>query len=134
MKRQDEGQFYGPPDLQARNLSDVQIRSLIAIAAAKSTRVVMSNHFYQIGGKIFRQREGSPIGVDLSVESCSLYMTNWDHKYLSKLRKLGLTIDLYIRYVDDIVIGLREIHHQWTYDRVRGKMNFVADRVNILPG
>ena len=124
MKRQDQSQFHGPPIRQPGDLSDVQINKLLAIAAARSTKTVMENHFYQIGGKIYHQREGSAIGVDLSVESCSLYMTNWDQKFLGKLKKLGISIDMYFRYVDDTVLGLREIHHGWSYDRKKGVMTF----------
>ena len=94
----------------------------------------MENHYYQIGGKIYRQKEGSAIGVDLSVESCSLYMTNWDKMFLDKLKRLCITVNLYFRYVDDIVIGLRGIHHGWYYSTLLKKMIFDADRVPVLPG
>ena len=110
LKRQSEEQFQGPPMEQTVNLLPKHVRALIAIADAKSIKTVMDNHFYQIGGKIYRQREGSAIGVDLSVETCSLYMTDWDQKFLKKLKELGIKVDLYFRYVDDIVIGLRGIH------------------------
>ena len=125
--------FQGPPQNITRDLSDVQVQCLIAIAAAKSTKVVMENHFYQIGGKIYRQKEGSAIGVDLSVESCSLYMTSWDQKFLSKLKKHGIAVDMYFRYVDDIVIGLRGIHCGWYYSSTLKKMVFNPDRPSILP-
>ena len=124
MRRQAEEQFDGPALEEPRNLSHEQVRSLIAIAAAKSTKVVMENHFYQIGGKIYRQREGSAIGVDLSVESASLYMTDWDDSFLKKLKKLGIRHDVYLRYVDDIVIVLKGIHHCWYFCARRGRMVF----------
>ena len=73
----------------------------------------MENHFYQIGGCLYQQREGSAIGVDMILEAASLYMTTWDEMFLKKLRKLGIKVDLYFRYIDDIVIGMRGIHHCW---------------------
>ena len=134
LTRQEENQFQGPPINNPGDLSHVQVRSLLAIAASRSTKVVMENHYYQIGGKIYRQKEGSAIGVDLSVESCSLYMTNWDKMFLDKLKRLCITVNLYFRYVDDIVIGLRGIHHGWYYSTLLKKMIFDADRVPVLPG
>ena len=60
----------------------------------------MSNHSYQIGRKLYKQREGSAIRVDMSVESCSLYMTCWDNKLLSKLKELDLKVEVYFRKVN----------------------------------
>ena len=45
MRRQTEEKFIGPALEEPRNITSVQIRSLIAIAAAKSTKVVVENHF-----------------------------------------------------------------------------------------
>ena len=85
LRRQSEEQFTGPPREHHRNLSTSQVRELIAVFAAKSVRVVMTNHFYQIGGRLYQQKEGSAIGVDMSVEAASLYMTTWDEQYLRNL-------------------------------------------------
>ena len=54
-------------------MQPTEVRKLIAIATGASVATVMKNHYFQIGGKIFRQVDGAAIGVDLAVESCSLY-------------------------------------------------------------
>ena len=133
IKRQAENQFQGPALEHHRNLSSDQVRCLLAIAVAKSTEVVMSNHYYQIGGNIHKQTEGSSIGVDLSVETASLYMTTWDNAFLSKLRKLGIKIDTYFRYVDDIVIIMKGINHGWCFSAADKKMIYHHDRLPTLP-
>ena len=58
-----------------KNLSQDNIRRLRGIAASKSVKTVMENHYFTIGGKIFRQVDGSAIGLDISVETASLYMS-----------------------------------------------------------
>ena len=74
------------------------IRRLVGIAASTSVRVVMQNHFFKIGGDIYRQRDGSPIGLDLSVETASLYMSLWDNRFRRKLKSLGIGLEVYFRY------------------------------------
>ena len=124
MKRQSEDQFQGPPMEQLGNLTPGVIRKLVAIAAGKSVSTVMQNHFFQIGGKIYKQKDGAAIGLDLSVEACSLYMTKWDHTFLAKLRRMGIHVSRYIRYVDDIVILLRAISPGWSFDLRSKKLVF----------
>ena len=108
-------------------------RQLIAMLTSKSVKVVMENHYFQIGGRIFKQREGSAIGVDMSVEGASLYMLTWDDQFLKKLKKLGIKVELYFRYVDDIVIGLNGIHHGWMFDGRSGRMVFDENREKTMP-
>ena len=53
MKRQAKSQFQGPPLEQPENLSPDDICRLLGVAASKSVRTVMKNHYFTIGGKIF---------------------------------------------------------------------------------
>ena len=55
----------------------------------------MRNHYFSIDGKIWKQRDGSPIGLDISVEIAGLYMSMWDKLFLDKVRKAGLKLRLY---------------------------------------
>ena len=133
MKSQDNSKFQGPAMKPSGDLSHDQVRELVSLVAAKSTHIVMDNHFYQIGGKLFKQSEGSAIGVDLSVETCSLYMTCWDDKFLRKLKRLGISVDMYFRYVDDIVMGIKGIHPAWSFSKRMGRMIFDPNNVSDKP-
>ena len=82
LKRRSERQFRGPPQREAGDLTNSQVNTLLGIASSISVKTVMENHFFTIGGKIYKQSEGSPIGVDLSVESASLSMLVWDSRFL----------------------------------------------------
>ena len=115
IKRQAENQFQGPPLEPAGNLTVDLTRRLLAIAASRSVKTVMENHYFTIGGNIYKQTDGSAIGLDISVETASLYMSSWDATFLSRLNRLGIKTELYKRYVDDIVIILRGINQGWYY-------------------
>ena len=129
LKRQSEDQFQGPPLEQTDGMTTTTVRKLIALAAGESVTVVMKNHFFQIGGEIYRQKDGAAIGLDLAVESCSLYMTRWDRQFLRKLKKLGISVKMYKRYVDDIVVIMKAINPGWSYDAAKDRMIFKDDQI-----
>ena len=89
---------------------------MLTFSCGRSVRTVMSNHFFKIGGQVYRQRDGSPIGLDLSAETACIYMTLWDTKLRRKLKSLGLDISLYCRLVDNILIIMRGIALGWSFD------------------
>ena len=76
----------------------------------------MANHFYTIGDVIRRQTEGGSIGSDLTGEAARLYMLQWDKMFLEMLKKEGIRLDLYSRYVDDMVIIARAIGRGWFWN------------------
>ena len=61
----------------------------------------MSNHLYQYDGKVYKQVDGGPIGLEITGVLARLIMLWWDGKFLEKLRKLGINLEQYLRYVDD---------------------------------
>ena len=67
------------------DLDNSKTKKLLGLFTAESTKTVMNNHYFSIDGKIYRQVEGCPIGLDLSVEAASLIMLLWDRKILAKL-------------------------------------------------
>ena len=83
----------------------------------------MSNHFYKIGDEIKKQTDGGAIGVDLTNEVACLYMLRWDRKFRRKLRRLGIEVILYRRYVDDITVILNRITRGWRYDDKSDKLD-----------
>ena len=122
LKKQSNAQFQGPPEKGVEDLSPELIRRLLSIACAGSVRYVMEHHYFTIAGDIFCQKDGSPIGLDLSVETASLYMSIWDQKFSERLRKLGIRTYIYKRYVDDIFLALQGIGEGWVYDCKAKKM------------
>ena len=87
----------------------------------------MENHFYSIDGKVRRQLEGGAIGSVLTGDNARLYMLRWDSKYRLKLKKLGINLDLYVRYVDDTVVVCSAINRGWRYCSVNNRMEYSRD-------
>ena len=91
----------------------------------------MSNHFYTVGGNLYRQADGSPMGLDTSVEASDIYMLIWEKAFLDKLTRLGWLMLLYKRYVDDICTLTLALNKGWYYDRIQDKMMYDKDHANI---
>ena len=130
LKRKSEAQFQGPPLEDWRGIDKATLKHLLGIACAKSVEVVMTNHYFTIDKRIFRQKDGSPIGLDMSVEVASLYMSLWDKSFRDKLRKLGIKVDVYTQYIDDILIVTRAINPGWDFCLKRKTMIFDPDKAN----
>ena len=114
LKSPKDSQFYGKPPLPANDMDQNDTRMFLGIAIGYGVKCVMKNHFFKIGGRIFRQRDGGAIGLDLTVEIASLYMSMWEYEYLEKCRSLGIHLDIYGRYVDDIFIVCDAINPGWS--------------------
>ena len=130
LRRKSKAQFQGPPLEDWRGIDKATLKHLLGIACAKSVEVVMTNHYFTIDKRIFRQKDGSPIGLDMSVEVASLYMSLWDKSFRDKLRKLGIKVDVYTRYVDDILVVARAINPGWDFCLKRKTMIFDPDKAN----
>ena len=61
----------------------------------------LSNHTYCVGDQMYLQVSGGPIGLQLTGAVSRAYMMRWDRLYLDKVKKLGIGMQLYERYVDD---------------------------------
>ena len=64
--------------------------------------VVMKNHTYEFANTIRKQREGGPIGLDLTGTIAKIFMKWWDRQLLGKMEDAGMVIKMYERYIDDI--------------------------------
>ena len=106
------------------------MNKLIALVVSAGTKMCLENHVYQIDGTVRRQAEGGAIGSDLSGENPPLYMLSWDCKFRKRLRKLGILIAFYTRYVDDTVCLLQSIQKGWTYSPDKDKIIFTKELAN----
>ena len=77
-------------------------RLMFSKAMEIAVKVCFRNHLYQFKGLVYRQTEGGPIGLRLSMAVSRIVMGMWD-KQLSKLGEAsGWVIHLLKRYVDDV--------------------------------
>ena len=49
----------------------------------------MKLHDFKFDGKIYRQKIGGAIGMDLTEELADVYICEWDNKFKSKMRDRG---------------------------------------------
>ena len=96
--------------------NDQQLKSAMALALGDMVQQAMNNHYFKIGDNIYRQSDGSAIGSDLSGEVARIYMLLWDLMFKDKLQSLDLSRDLYVRYVDDILMSMIRISRGLKYD------------------
>ena len=92
--------------------------------APSAVDVCMSNHYYTIGGEIGRQMEGGAIGSDLTGEEARIYMFLWDNKLMDKCKDLGILVNLYKRYVDNMNIVMRALGKGWLYNKKKKILEF----------
>ena len=116
-----------------REPTEKEIKKLVGLVAASAVETCMSNHFYTVGGEVRLQTEGGAIGSDLTGEVSRLYMLQWDHKLREKCRKLGIIMDLYRRYVDDMLIVMRAVGRGWSYNRKKNILEYSPNNIREEP-
>ena len=104
-----------------------ETREMLGEAAAISIGAVMQHHYLTIGCKIYRQTEGGSIGLDLTTEISSVYMSLWDEEFIKLWKHLGIQVDLYRRYIDDILMIMGEINPGWYFNTKKKILEFDPD-------
>ena len=74
-----------------------------------AVNAILNNHVYKFGNKFYKQRQGGPIGLRLTGVVARLVMDGWTRTFKEKLAAAGVTLDVIIKYVDDINMGIRPI-------------------------
>ena len=64
------------------------------------------------------------IGSELTGEIARNVMIYGDKKFLKKVKDLGINVDLYGRYVDDVITALNTINRGWDYNPISNKMEY----------
>ena len=78
-----------------------QQKKMLALVISAGVKMVMSNHTYKVGDIFYHQAEGGAIGLELTGAVSRPFMIRWDRLYLEKVRKAGVTMRMYERYIDD---------------------------------
>ena len=65
---------------------------------------VMDGHVYKFDDKIWRQKSGGAIGLEMTGELAGVFMMWWDRKMRERLSDEGVNLQMYKRYVNDINI------------------------------
>ena len=84
-------------------------KRMLAEALNIAVQFTMKNHLYQFDGKVMRQKRGGPIGPGLTGDVAQVFMVWWDQQMIKKLEANGMRVLLYLRYVDDIIVVVRDM-------------------------
>ena len=87
--------------LPARKPGVRQQKRMLALAVCFGVKTVLSNHTYRMGDLTYLQASGGPIGLELTGAVARPFMMCWDKRYLEQVRKAGIDMELYKRYIDD---------------------------------
>ena len=69
----------------------------------------MTKHFYSFNNQLFRQTQGAGIGNAASEKLGKSLLKRFDRKFMKALKKCKVEVDLYGRFVDDIVTALASL-------------------------
>ena len=87
--------------IRAREPTEQECHRMIALMLQKAIEVVMRNHTYRFDGKLYKQKDGGPIGDEMSQAVARITMIWFDEKFLERCSERGMEIEFYKRYVDD---------------------------------
>ena len=85
----------------ARSPGRKQKKRMIGLTLAIGIQACMESHVYKVGDQTYLQKEGGPIGLELTGAVSRAFMWRWDRMYLERVREAGIKMPLYERYVDD---------------------------------
>ena len=101
--------------VRTEGLSEGMKKLLVAILVKTLLIVLMDSTCYTFGGELYKQLHGAGIGLRSSACAAKLVMGKLDKKWASMQRLWGLSVQLYIRYIDDLRIYLRPIAKGWRW-------------------
>ena len=83
-------------------------------------RTTFNTHVYRWGGKIYRQKKGGPIGLRASGTVANVTMEVWIKSLEKKLSDAGCEIFLLRKYVDDVIIIMRnmQVGARWRESKI----------------
>ena len=96
-ERGDQEQWVFP----TVTLTEGDKKELLASVIKVATQTMFRKHYYSFGGKKFNQKRGGPIGLRGTCAVARLIMQIFDGKWEAILRKVGLTVHMMARYMDD---------------------------------
>ena len=82
--------------------SEEERRMLIKQVVKAMIKVTFSHHYYKWGEELYRQMEGGSIGLRATGSVARAVMAAWIEEFHSRVQRLGITVYLLGKYVDDV--------------------------------
>ena len=110
------------------------VRNMFCIAGGVMVKKTMELHDFAIDGKIFRQKKGGSIGLDLTGVVSDIFMIVWDRILLNVMTENSINAIVYGRYKDDVNfvldVGGEEGETEIGIERDRRVMEIVENLAN----
>jgi hypothetical protein len=84
-------------------------RLITAKVLEVAVRMILRHHIYKFGNKFYRQRTGGPMGLKLMGIVARIVMDIWARTLQTKLAESLITLEMLVKYVDDINLATRPI-------------------------
>ena len=95
--------------------SDEEKKILFAKCLQIAIVTLFRNHLYQFENKVFRQKQGAPIGLRASCSAARVVMGCYDQRLRSLLEELEVKTMVDLRYMDDLRYVLGSIRFGWRF-------------------
>ena len=93
---------HGPWVFPRAKPSQLITRKMFCSAIEVMITKTMAMHDFQFDGKVYRQKCGGSIGLDLTGVISDIYMCEWDKLLKQRMEDSGMEVILYKRYKDDV--------------------------------
>ena len=103
-------------------LTEKEKRMIVAEVTRITTEVMFDHHLYTFGGQVYKQRGGGPIGLRGTCAIARLVMCNWDRVWKDLMEKNCITLEEFMRYMDDGRVFLHPLKPGWRW--VSGELQF----------
>ena len=110
-------------DLDDIKFTDSNKREMVATMVQIAVLTLTSTTCYTFNGKIFQQISGLGIGLRASAALARIVMCEWDEIWANGQKRMGLSINLFFRYIDDIRLFLTTINPGWLWEDGRWKFD-----------
>ena len=105
------------------------IRNMFCIAIGVMVRRTMELHDFVITDRVFRQKRGGSIGLDLTGVVSDIFMCGWDKLLLGKMADNDIDAIVYKRYKDDVNFVLDARGEEERTEAGEGRDRRVMDKV-----
>ena len=96
-------------------LTEKEKSLLVAEVVKILAEVMFEHHLYIFGGKVYRQRKGGPFGLRGTCALARLRMCNLDRLWKRLMMENRVTINGYMRYMDDVRSFLCPFKKVWRW-------------------
>ena len=108
------------------------VRRMFCIAVGVMVKRTMELHDFVIDGKMFRQKKGGSIGLDLTGVVSDIFMLGWDKRLMERMVRKDMITVVYGRYKDDVnfIADARGLEGDTAVGRERDER--IMDQVKVL--